>query len=70
MSKLTELSEKLGYAAKELVEGMQRRVNRDPDKADYTAAFRPILSAELPPKDPDTLYAERKKKWPIQLKAS
>lgn len=41
-----DLATTLGRKAKELVEGMKKRAGREPDVADYAAAFRPIL---LPP---------------------
>lgn len=39
------LARALGLKAKELVEGMRERVQRDPDVADFAAGFEPIIKA-------------------------
>jgi hypothetical protein len=44
-AKLEERARELGRKAKELVEGMNKRVNRLPDVADYAAAFMPLLTS-------------------------
>ena len=41
------LAEMLALKAKELVHGMHVRVQRDPDIADFKAAFKPIIQAAV-----------------------
>lgn len=50
-----DLATALATKAKELTRGMRDRVKRDPDVADYRAAFLPILAEFLSPdaKTPD-----------------
>ena len=40
-----DLTTQLARKARELTDGMMRRVNRQPDVADYRAAFVPILES-------------------------
>lgn len=54
-----ELAKALGRKAKELTEGMRSRVHRDPDVADFAAAFAPLLSSD--PLDFTTLSPQRTK---------
>ena len=39
------LARALAVKAKELVDGMRKRVKRDPDTADFAAGFEPIIKA-------------------------
>lgn len=43
MSLPSELATDLARKARELLEGMRVRVNRDPDIADYAVAFQKII---------------------------
>lgn len=43
MSLPSELATELAIKAKELLNGMRVRVNRDPDVADYAVMFQKIL---------------------------
>ncbi len=43
-----DLLRKVAMKARELVEGMRLRVNRDPDIADYIAGFEPIFASRTP----------------------
>ena len=51
---MKDLAYELGKKAKDLLEGMQRRVKRDPDIADFSAAFECLLAERYTPFRPES----------------
>jgi hypothetical protein len=66
---MKDLARILAMKARELNEGMKKRVNRDPDFADFEAALTPILEAYWGRDKLDFLLLEESLKTVLELQS-